>query len=135
MRTRHVDRDEIPQYFRKALQFSRSMQASFSEGNWDGTGLAAIHMAISANDALTGSVARVRSAGPKHDDAADLFRRHFPDEEAQGVAEDLRWLIRKKSVVEYESGALTEVEANEAVMRADRLLEFARGRLPGEYQK
>ncbi len=135
MRTRHVDRDEIPQYFRKALQFSRSMHASFSEGDWDATGLAAIHMAISANDALTGLVAGVRSAGPKHDDAVDLFRRHFSDEESQGVAEDLRWLIRKKSVVEYESRALTEEEATEAVERADRLLEFARVRLPGEYQK
>lgn len=135
MGTKHVDRDEIPQYFKKALQFSKSMHAAFSEANWDAVGLAAVHAAISANDALTGFIAGVRPAGPKHDDAVDLFRRNFTDQESQEAAEDLRWLIRKKSLVEYESRALTEKEATEAVERADRLLEFARSRLPSEYQK
>ena len=52
---KHVDKVDIPKYFRKALQFSKSMHSSFSDGNWDATGLAAVHMAISINDALTAS--------------------------------------------------------------------------------
>lgn len=134
MRTRHVDKKEIPQYFSKALQFSKSMHAAFSKSNWDSVGLSAVHTAISVNDALTGQRAGVRSAGPKHDDAVDLFRRVFTESESQGVAEDLRWLIGKKSLVEYESRALSKKEAEEAVERADRLLEFARRKLPPEYQ-
>jgi HEPN domain-containing protein len=135
MRTRHVGEDEIPQYFSKALRFSRSMHAAFSEGNWDAVGLSAVHMAISLNDALTGLRAGVRSAGPKHDDAVDLFRRNFTEGKSQGAAEDLRWLIGKKSLVEYESRALTEKEAEESVERADRFLEFAKRKLPDQYQE
>lgn len=111
------------------------MHAAFSEGNWDAAGLCAVHTAISLNDALTGLRARVRSAGPKHDDAVDLFRRNFTESGSQGAAEDLRWLIGKKSLVEYESRALTEKEAEEAVERADRFLEFARRMLPDQYQE
>jgi len=133
--TRHVDNADIPRYFRKALQFSKSMHSAFSEGNWDATGLAAVHAAISTNDALTASRAGIRSAGPKHDAAVKLFLRCFTDKGSEEAGKDLKWLIGKKSIVEYEARAFTKKEAEEAVERADRLLEFARRKLPAQYQK
>jgi HEPN domain-containing protein len=133
--TRHVGKADIPKYFGKALRFSESMYAAFSEGNWDATGLLAVHAVISANDALTASRANIRSAGPKHDHAVRLFLRYFTDGESEEVAKDLRWLIGKKSLVEYEARAFTVEEAQEAVERAGRFLEFARRRLPALHQK
>lgn len=130
-----MDRPDIPKYFRKALQFSKSMHAAFSEGDWDSTGLLAVHTAISTNDALTASRAGVRSAGPKHDDAVRLFLAHYTDSASEEAAKQLKWLIGKKSLVEYEARAFSEREAEEAVERADRLLEFARRMLPAQYQK
>jgi hypothetical protein len=132
---KHVDKVDIPKYFSKALQFSKSMHSAFSDGNWDATGLSAVHTAISINDALTASRANIRSAGPKHDDAVRLFLRYYTDRESEEAGKDLKWLINKKSIVEYEARAITEKEAKEAVERADRLLEFAMRKLPAQYQK
>ena len=133
--TRHVDKTDIPRYFEKALQFSESMHNALSEGNWDSAGLLAVHAVISTNDALTASKAGIRSAGPKHDHAIRLFLRYFSDRESKEAANDLRWLISKKSLVEYEARAFSEEEAQEAAERAGRFLEFARRRLPAPYLK
>jgi len=64
-----------------------------------------VHAAISTNDALTASRANIRSAGPKHDAAVQLFLRYFTDEGSEEAGKDLKWLIGKKSTVEYEARA------------------------------
>ena len=88
--TEHVDKADGPKYFKKALQFSKSMHAAFAEEDWDATGLLAVHAAISTNDALTAARASIRSAGPRHDDAVRLFLGYYTDRESQEIARDLR---------------------------------------------
>jgi hypothetical protein len=89
--------------------------------------LNAIHAAISAADAVTVAVAGIRSADPDHLRAADLLQEvgGGPGELANHSSQ-LRELLSRKNVVEYESRRATLREATDAVKRAERLVTWAR---------
>jgi len=88
--------------------------------------LCAIHAAISAADAVTVALAGLRSTDPNHLAAAELLRvagRGAGEFETR--ARQFSALLQKKNLVEYEArnGNIAEVE--DAVKRAERLVEWA----------
>ena len=87
----------------------------------------AIHAAISGSDAVTAVLAERRSADPDHQRAVDLLEEVAgQSEEIKTRVRQLRMLLAKKNIVEYESRRATAKEAVESVERAERFVEWAR---------
>jgi HEPN domain-containing protein len=123
-----VPRDQARACLEKAGQFVIAAREAADRSLYDAAMLNAIHAAISATDAVTVTLAGLRSVDPDHGRAADLL-----DEVGRGSSEvsahvrQLRQLLARKNIVEYESRRAVAREAADAVKRADRLVAWARG--------
>ncbi len=120
-------RAEAHLFLAKAEQFSAEAASAIASSRNDAAMLNAIHAAISATDAVCIALGGRRSAEPDHQRAADLL------EEIGGVSTDIasqvrsvRRLLAKKNVVEYESRKASAREARDAVVRAERLVDWTR---------
>jgi len=121
-----ASRTEAGSYLEKSKEFLAAADSSEGQGNHDATMLNAIHAAISATDAVTVALAGVRSTDPDHLRAADLLEEvGSRSEELSGHASQLRQLLSRKNIVEYESRRATAREAADAWKRADRFVAWA----------
>ncbi|MEO7804551.1 MAG: HEPN domain-containing protein [Actinomycetota bacterium] len=118
-------RSEALLYLAKAKQFRAEAISAIETIRNDAAMLNAVHAAISATDAVCVALAGRRSSDPDHQRAADLLQ------EIGGKSSDitrnvkqLRMLLAKKSVVEYESRRASTKEATEAVNRANRFVDW-----------
>jgi HEPN domain-containing protein len=125
--TRPVNRSAAVNYLGKAHQFSRAMVESLDKGDWDAAGLNAVHCAISANDAVLVLTRGVRSASPRHDDSVTLLESMVNATGVKSATAQLKRLIAKKNVIEYEERLFKENEARDAVKNASRVLTWAEG--------
>ncbi|MFA5891064.1 MAG: hypothetical protein WDA27_08970 [Actinomycetota bacterium] len=122
-----VARSEAHLYLGKAEQFLDEGHAAVAAARNDAAMLSAVHAAISASDAATVALSGLRSADSDHVRAADLLEEVAADSEAVRVrARQLRTLLAKKNVVEYESRRASAKEAAESVIRASKLVDWAR---------
>ncbi len=88
--------------------------------------LDAVHAGMCACDAVTATVAEVRSSDSEHLRAADLLEElGRASDNATAHAKQLRLLVSKKNLVEYEARRVTLREAREGVDRATRLVMWA----------
>lgn len=125
-KTVSVPRREARLYLEKARQFAEESRAARERGFQDAAMLTAIHAAISASDAVTVALAGRRSADPDHQRAADLLEEVASgSEEIRTRVRQIRALLAKKNVVEYESRRATSSEAGESVRRAERIVAWA----------
>jgi len=126
-----VKRASIPRarariYLAKAVQFSRNANSALEADLADAALLAAVHAAISAADAIAVALGEERSTDADHMRAADLLEEKAGSEhEASGHVRQLRLLVGKKNLVEYEARHATPAEAREGVERAARLVAWA----------
>lgn len=119
-------RSEARLYLAKATQFSAEAVAALKSSRNDAAMLNAVHAAISATDAVCVALAGRRSADPDHQRAVDLLQEIGGG--SRGIAgnvRQLRMLLAKKNVVEYESRRATAKEASETVTRAERFVAWA----------
>ncbi|NPV60825.1 MAG: hypothetical protein HPY75_14340 [Actinobacteria bacterium] len=72
----------------------------------------------------------MRPASKDHKDAVRILQSQFREEDAQAAAKRLGSIISRKTRVEYEQKRLTEKEARDLVMDAQRFLEWVKRRLP-----
>ncbi|MEX0834229.1 MAG: hypothetical protein WD276_10230 [Actinomycetota bacterium] len=88
--------------------------------------LNAIHAAISAADAVSVALVGRRSADPNHQRTADLLEQVAgASPEIKQRAKQLRTLLAKKNVVEYESRKASAKEAGDALERAKRFFDWS----------
>lgn len=121
-----VPRAEARLYLGKAQQFLEEARSAVQESRNDAALLNAIHAGISGSDAVAVALAGRRSADPDHQRAVDLLEEIVGDSEDVGRhVKQLRMLLAKKNVVEYESRPTTTKEAAEAVERAGRFVAWA----------
>lgn len=126
-KTVETPRSEAHLYLAKAEQFSAEAIAAIKNSRNDAAMLNAVHAAISATDAVCVALSGRRSGDPDHQRAADLLQEIGGG--SKGIAShvrQLRMLIAKKNVVEYESRRASAKEATEAVQRAERFVSWAR---------
>lgn len=123
--TRNVSKSSAVNYLGKAQQFSRAMTESLDRGDWDAAGLNAVHCAISANDAVLVLTKGIRSASSKHDDSVVLLESLVGISGVKTAASQLKRLIAKKNLIEYEERMFRENEARDAVKNASRFLAWA----------
>jgi uncharacterized membrane protein len=122
-----ASRAEARLYLAKAEEFIQVGRQASEAHHHDATLLNAVHGVISATDSVTVALARRRSTDADHQRAADLL------EEVAGGSSDLRTHVRqlrdllaKKNVAEYESRRATAREAADALRRAERFVQWAR---------
>jgi hypothetical protein len=96
-------------------------------GRYDATMLTAVRAVIAATDAVTVALAGRRSADPNHQRAADLLEQVAQDSpELKARVRQVRELLARKNVVEYESRRASAREARDALKRAERFAAWAR---------
>lgn len=108
------------------------MTAAYESGEWNSTGLAAVHCVISANDALLAYFGGIRSVSPNHDDAAFILVETISTADVKSNATHLRRVIARKNLIEYESRLFTAVEAESTMKHTQRFLAWAITKLPAE---
>lgn len=121
-----VETSRATLYLAKAQEFAKEARTALEAGRFDATLLLAIHAGISAADAVAVALRGSRSADPDHRAAADLLRsagRGAPAFDAR--ARQLVALINKKNTVEYEARRSTREEGQDALLRAERFVEWA----------
>jgi HEPN domain-containing protein len=125
-----VDKNVARVFWRRSAQCQVAMKNALDQGHWEAAGINAVHCAISANDAVLAAGPGIKASGKDHKDAVRLLLSRIKDEDAQVAAKRLEIIISKKSRVEYEQKRLSEKEARELVLDAERFFEWARTRLP-----
>lgn len=125
-KTASVSRGEAGTYMAKAQEFLAEARAAQDGGRQDAAMLNAIHAAISASDAVTTALSGLRSADPDHQRVVDLLEDvSGRSDEIKTRVRQIRQLLAKKNVVEYESRGATAKEAIEALERASRIVGWA----------
>lgn len=124
-----LPKDAFRVYLRKAEDFGRAMVEEQQKSNPNSAGLAAIHCAISACDALCVFHLGERSRGQSHHDAVALVGR-LPVPEAGRYVLQFAEVLSHKNAVEYEARSLSHEDAGLLVKRAERLLGWAKKNLP-----
>src|SRR5439155_3077003 len=103
-----VERTAARSYLDKADEFLAAAKMALDSGKRDAVMLNAIHAAIAAADSVTVALLGVRSTDPDHLRAADLLEEvGGGGTEMKGHARQLRQLLSKKNVTEYESRRAT----------------------------
>lgn len=128
--SRRIDKSKAAVFWRRAVQCQVAMDNALALGHWEAAGINAVHCAISANDAVLAAGPGVRSASKDHKDAVRLLQSRLKDEDAQGAAKRLDIIISKKNRVEYDQKRLSEKEARELALDAERFFNWAKTRLP-----
>ncbi len=127
-KTVRTSKGEAQLYLAKSEEFLHEAAEALPGERNDAAMLNAIHAAISATDAVTTALVGLRSADPDHQRAVDLLDQVAGNSAEIGIrVRQLRTLLVKKNRVEYESRRATPREARDAVERAARIVEWARG--------
>jgi HEPN domain-containing protein len=125
-KTASVSRAESSLYLAKAQQFVTEARTALEASRNDAALLNAIHAAISASDAVTVALSGQRSKDPDHQRAIDLLEESAgKSEEIKSRVRQMRQLLARKNMVEYESRRATTKEARDAVERATRIVDWA----------
>lgn len=121
-----TERSEAKLYAAKAKEFAEEARAAYEASRHDAALLLSVHAAISAGDAVGVALGGVRSGDPDHSRAVDLLSGVGRDsDDVTQRARQMRALLQKKNVVEYETRRATATEAKDAVERAQRLADWA----------
>lgn len=124
-----VSRDRAGIYWEKSQDFFRTMRDAAAAGNWNGAGLAAVHSAISAADALLVAKGGLRSSSKDHEDAANLVALHVVDPHAKEQARRFRRILEEKNLIEYVDKTYREADALELLKHVERFTGWVRGLL------
>jgi len=127
---KRVDKNAASVFWRRSVQCQVAMNNALAQDHWEAAGINAVHCAISANDAVLAAGPGVKVASKDHRDAVRLLLSRLKDKEAQAAAKRLDIILSKKSRVEYEQKRLSEKEARELVLDAERFFDWAKTRLP-----
>jgi hypothetical protein len=123
LKVRKISKDDYSKFLKKADEYEEMMFQSLASKKWNAAGLNAIHSGISANDALLIYHFGVRSISPRHDDAVKLLMNRLKRDDTEAMAKHIRYLISKKSMVEYDGRLLSKGEAEALVKHAKRFLD------------
>lgn len=125
VKAERLDRHKGDVYLRKAEEFARGMDRAAIDEDWNAVGLLAVHVVISAADALTTAHLGLRSRGADHEEVVHLLRR-LPSKGAVDQAARAVEVLQVKNQVEYEARPFEQKEAVATRKKASRFLEWAR---------
>ena len=125
-RVRTVSEAEGRRLLAKAEEFVSAARASFEDGRFTACGLAAVHAAISAADAVTARNRSEVSSAPDHLEVVKLLRDSLPYGLPPHNERQLVGLLHVKNEIEYSGHMLTPAKAKILLDQATRFVAWSR---------
>jgi len=110
-------------YFKKATDNYDQVLIAFHALNWNAAATLAVQCAISAADAICVYERGIRSISQDHLDVCDLVA-NLPIAGADEKSKQLRKVIMRKNMVQYESRSVRKSDADEMVKITTRVYQW-----------
>jgi len=125
MKVREENRARAVDYLKKASDNYEQMLAAFNTSNWNAAATLAVQCAISSVDAICVYGKGIRSISQDHLDVCDLVAT-LGIEGAQEKAKQLRKVVARKNLVQYECRSITKSDADEMVKVTTRIYQWVK---------
>ena len=125
IRIRQENRSAATDYLKKASDNYEQMLTAFNALNWNAAATLAVQCAISSADAICVHEQGLRSVSQDHLDVCDLVAG-LPLEGAQEKSRQLRKIVARKNLVQYECRSVHKAEVDEMVKVTTRVYQWAR---------
>lgn len=123
LKVREESRSAAADYLKKASDNYEQMLAAFNVSNWNAAATLAVQCAVSSADAICVHEKGVRSVSQDHLDVCDLVAG-LPLEGAGEKARQLRKIIGRKNLVQYECRSIHKADADEMVKVTARVYQW-----------
>lgn len=128
MKMREESKSAAGDYLKKAADNYDQMLLAFHAGNWNAAATLALQCAISSADAICVYEKGVRSISQDHLDVCDLVSK-LPIDGADEKAKQLRKIIARKNVIQYECRSVHKADADEMVKVTTRFYQWVREKM------
>ena len=125
IRIRQENKSAATDYLKKAADNYEQMLTAFNASNWNAAATLAVQCAISSADAICVNEKGVRSVSQDHLDVCDLVAS-LPLEDAQEKSRQLRKIVARKNLVQYECRSVHKADADEIVKVTTRVYQWVR---------
>lgn len=125
IKVRQEDRSAAAEYLKKAADNYEQMLVAFNALNWNAAATLAVQCAISSADAICVYGKGVRSVSQDHFDVCDLVAG-LPLEGTEEKSKQLRKVIARKNLVQYECRSVNKLDADEMVKVTTRVYQWVR---------
>ena len=125
---REEDKSTADDYLKKAADNYDQMLAAFHAANWNAAATLAVQCAISSADAICVHEKGVRSVSQDHLDVCDLVSKLSLDG-AEEKAKQLRKIIARKNMVQYECRSVYKSDADDMVKVTTRVYQWVREKM------
>ena len=126
MKVREENRSAAADYLKKASDNYEQMLAAFNASNWNAAATLAVQCAISSADAICVHEKGIRSVSQDHLDVCDLVAK-LPLDGAPEKSRQLRKIITRKNLVQYECRSVNKSDADEMVKVTVRVYQWVKG--------
>lgn len=127
-KVRQEDKSAASGYLKKAADNYDQMLAAFHASNWNAAATLAVQCAISSADAICVYEKGVRSISQDHLDVCDLVSQ-LPIKDADEKAKQIRKVIARKNMVQYESRSVYKSDADEMVKVTTRVYQWVQEKM------
>ena len=115
-------------YWKKAADNYDQMLTAFHAANWNAAATLAVQCVISSADAICVYEKGVRSISQDHLDVCDLVAK-LPLDDSDEKAKQLRKIIARKNMVQYECRSVYKADADEMVKVTTRFYQWVNQRI------
>ena len=130
MKIRQENRSVASDYLKKAFDNYEQMLVAFNASNWNAAGTLAVQCVISSADAICVHEKGVRSVSQDHFDVCDLVAGLYL-EGAEEKSKQLRKVIARKNLVQYECRSMHKADAADMVKITTRIYQWVRQMIEG----
>ena len=124
-KVRQEDKSAASGYLKKAADNYDQMLAAYNASNWNAAATLAVQCAISSADAICVHEKGIRSISQDHLDVCDLVAQ-LPIKGADEKAKQIRKVIIRKNMVQYESRSVHKSDADDMVKITTRVYQWVR---------
>ncbi len=125
MKVREESKTAAGDYLKKAADNYDQMLKAFHADNWNAAATLALQCAISSADAICVNEKGIRSVSQNHLDVCELVAK-LPINGAAEKAKQLRKIIARKNVIQYECRSVNRADADEMVKVTTRVYQWVR---------
>jgi HEPN domain-containing protein len=128
MKIKKENKSAAADYLKKAADNYDQMLAAFHAENWNAAATLAVQCAISSADAICVHEKGIRSISQDHLDVCDLVAK-LPIEGAEEKSRQLRKIVARKNMVQYECRSVYRSDADEMVKVTARVYQWVREKI------
>ena len=124
-KVKQEDKSSASGYLKKAADNYDQMLAAYNASNWNAAATLSVQCAISSADAICVYEKGIRSISQDHLDVCDLVAQ-LPLKDASEKSKQIRKVIMRKNMVQYESRSVRKSDADDMVKVTTRVYQWVR---------